>query len=291
MMRLAEVPLTSPLPDILAAPPGDAVRLYWLGQAGFVIEGGRRRVVIDPYLSDSLAEKYRGTPFPHTRLMPPPVAPDQIRHADLVLATHAHTDHLDPGTLPALMSANPQAVLIAPASARELAMSRAGIGSNRVAVIDAGETIHPRGGIQITATRASHESIDRDAAGHHLYLGYGIEMGELKVFHSGDTIPYDGQTAEVRALRADLALLPVNGRDATRAARGVPGNFYLHEAADLAAEAGIRSAILHHFDLFAFNTVPRTYIEALAAGEQRIHLRAARTGVVYVLDRPEHEKG
>ena len=54
-MRLAEHPLDMPLRDALAPPPGDPVRLYWTGQAGFVVEGGGRRVVIDPYLSDWLA--------------------------------------------------------------------------------------------------------------------------------------------------------------------------------------------------------------------------------------------
>jgi hypothetical protein len=39
----------------LAARPGAGTRLYWLGQAGFVLESEGRRLVIDPYLSDSLA--------------------------------------------------------------------------------------------------------------------------------------------------------------------------------------------------------------------------------------------
>ena len=100
-MRLVETPLDRPLAEVLAAPPGEALRLCWLGQAGFVIDGGGLRAVIDPYLSDSLAEKYRGKAFAHRRMMPAPVAPDGIAHVDLVLATHAHTDHLDLGTLPA----------------------------------------------------------------------------------------------------------------------------------------------------------------------------------------------
>ena len=32
--------------------------IVWLGQAGFWIETGEARVLIDPYLSDSLAQKY-----------------------------------------------------------------------------------------------------------------------------------------------------------------------------------------------------------------------------------------
>lgn len=60
-------------------------------------------------------------------MMPAPVAPDGIRHVDLVLATHAHTDHMDPGTLPALLATNPAAMLIAPRAAIATALERTGI--------------------------------------------------------------------------------------------------------------------------------------------------------------------
>jgi hypothetical protein len=48
-----------------AAASSMGITLYWLGQAGFVIQAGGRRLVIDPYLSDTLAEKYEGTATPH----------------------------------------------------------------------------------------------------------------------------------------------------------------------------------------------------------------------------------
>ena len=81
--------------------------LFDLGLSAMLVapEAGGARVVIGGYLSDSLAVKYRGTPFPHARLAPPPVAPGALRDVDLVLATHGHTDHLDPGTLPGLSQA------------------------------------------------------------------------------------------------------------------------------------------------------------------------------------------
>ncbi|MBO6638790.1 MAG: MBL fold metallo-hydrolase [Roseitalea sp.] len=282
-MPLSETDLSDPLATVLAEPPGDDVQLHWLGQAGFVIDGGRRRVVIDPYLSHSLAIKYRGRPFPHTRMMPAPVAPDDVGHVDLVLATHAHTDHLDPGTLPALMSANPGALLLVPAAIDTVAIARSGIGSNRLIGVDAGDVREPVAGLRITATRAAHETMQRDAAGRHLFLGYAIALGDVTIFHSGDTVPYEGQIEEVAALKADLALLPVNGRDAERAAQGVPGNLHLAEAADLAAGAGIPAVIAHHFDMFAFNTVPRAKIDAFAASESRLYLCGARAGVQYRL--------
>jgi hypothetical protein len=58
---------------LTAAASSMGITLYWLGQAGFVIQaGGGRRLIIDPYLSDTLAEKYEGTATPHKRMARPP---------------------------------------------------------------------------------------------------------------------------------------------------------------------------------------------------------------------------
>ncbi|PZQ97031.1 MAG: MBL fold metallo-hydrolase [Cereibacter sphaeroides] len=281
-MRLIETPLTEPLGRIMALPPGKELRLFWLGQAGFVIEGGGKRVVIDPYLSDSLAEKYRGKKFPHIRMMPAPVAPDGIGHVDLVLSTHAHTDHLDPGTLPVLLAANPEALLVAPRSARETALNRTMIGPDRLMLIEAGETVE-HAGIVVAATRAAHEALERDADGNHRFLGLGLKIAGKTIFHSGDTIPFEGQVAELRVLGADLALFPVNGRDAERAANGVPGNMSMSEALEFSRAADIGTMIAHHFDMFSFNTVSRSEVEVLASLSTIPHALAARTDVAYSL--------
>lgn len=280
-MRLSEQPLQRPLREVLALPPGKELRLFWLGQAGFVIDGGGRRVVIDPYLSNSLAEKYQGKQFPHTRMMPAPVAADEITHVDLVIATHAHSDHLDPGTLPALMCANPESRLIAPASASEVAIDRARIAPARLISVDAGETITHRG-VKITATRAAHETIETDEKGKHRFLGMAIGIAGRVIFHSGDTIPFEGQTAEVAKLSVDLALFPVNGRDDLRAENGIPGNMTLDEAVELAKSARIGAVIAHHFDMFEFNTLPRQIIERVAEASQHPQLLAARVNLSYV---------
>lgn len=281
-MRLAETPLAEPLPALLARPPGCELRLWWLGQAGFVIEGEGHRVVIDPYLSDSLAEKYRGAKFPHLRMMPAPVSPHEIAHVDLVLATHAHTDHLDPGTLPALIAANPGALLVAPRAARAVALDRSGIAAGRLVCVEAGETLDVAG-IRLSAVRAAHETLERDADGAHRFLGLALTVAGRTVFHSGDTIPFPGQAQEVRALGADLALFPVNGRDAQRAANGVPGNMTMQEALALARGAGIGAMIAHHFGLFDFNTVARAEVEEAAAASTTPHAVAARTELSYSL--------
>jgi len=238
--------------DALSPPDGGAA-LAWLGQAGFLIEIAGRRIVIDAYLSDSLAEKYRGGRFPHVRMMPAPVPAGELTAVDWLLCTHAHTDHMDPGTIPALVAANPRMRVVAPRAARETVVAR-GAPEDRVVPVDARETID-LGGPTLTATPAAHETLSLTERGEHPYLGYALSTGSLTLWHSGDTVPFDGLEAALSPLSVDLALLPINGRDAERASNGVPGNLTVEEAVGLTDAIGASAMIGHHFDLFEFNTV------------------------------------
>lgn len=237
-------------PGLLRATEGAA--LWWLGQAGFVIAQGGLRIVIDAYLSDSLAQKYVGSRFPHRRMMPPPVEPGGLTGIDWLLCSHGHTDHMDPGTIPALLAANPAARVLAPRAERARALER-GVPEARLVLIDAGETVD-LGGVICTATPAAHEDLARRPEGYP-YLGYALTGGGVTLWHSGDTIPFAGLAEWLAPLRVDLALLPVNGRDATRAANGVPGNLTLEEAVALSDAIGARAMLGHHFGLFDFNTL------------------------------------
>ena len=41
---------------------------WWLGQSGFLVQYKGQRLLLDPYLSDSLTKKYENTNKPHTRM-------------------------------------------------------------------------------------------------------------------------------------------------------------------------------------------------------------------------------
>lgn len=262
---------TQPLADPIALSADRGAAVWWLGQAGFLIAHGGLRIVVDAYLSDSLAEKYRGKPVPHTRMMPPPVAPDALTGIDWLLCTHGHTDHMDPGTIPVLLAANPQARVLAPRAELARALER-GVPEDRLVLIDAGETVD-LGGVHCTATPSAHEEMTRSEAGF-LYLGYVLSGGGITLWHSGDTVPWDGQAEWLAPFRVDLALLPVNGRDARRAANGVPGNLTMAEAIALTDAIGARAMIAHHLGLFDFNTLDR------AEGQRLIDTLPHRAEVV-----------
>ncbi len=201
--RLEVTAFSESLAERLARDPLAAsgeVALFWLGQAGFVLEAAGRRLLIDPYLSDSLAAKYAGSATPHDRMMPAPIAPEAIARADAVLLTHRHTDHMDPDTLRPLAQRLERLRFVAPAAEEAEALRRAGIEPARLLGVDAGERHDILPGVAIRVVRAAHEGLERDADGSHRFLGYGIEAEGIGVFHSGDTIPFPGQVEEVAAL-------------------------------------------------------------------------------------------
>jgi L-ascorbate metabolism protein UlaG (beta-lactamase superfamily) len=241
--------------------------LFWLGQAGFWIDTGTHQLLIDPYLSNSLAEKYAGSRHPHIRMMAPPVEIAHLPRPDLVLITHAHSDHMDAGTLIPLHARFPDVPLIVPASRAEMARNRAGPDVHLIEV-DAGSIVSPLPGLRITVFAAAHEDLEYDDAGRHLFLGYGITSGGMRAYHSGDCVPYAGLLEAVSEFAPQIALLPVNGRDASRLAEGVPGNFTLSEAIGLAHGAEIPYLVAHHFGMFASNTLDPEEIDRAAVGLQ-----------------------
>lgn len=273
---------TLPLTSWSFHPAPGQIMLAWLGQAGFLIRGNGRSLVVDPYLSDSLAAKYRGKEFPHVRMIPPSVSPDLLREIDWVLCSHAHSDHMDPGTLPSLATGNPSCRFVVPRAETAVALSR-GIPADRMVGVNAGERVELGGGIVLEVIPSAHETLTTDDAGQHRYLGFILRFGDYAIYHPGDCVPFEGQAALLTAARVDFALLPVNGRDAFRSSRGILGNFTFHEAVDLCMAAGIPAMLAHHVGLFDFNTLaPEQLREGAASAPPGLQCLLPNAEVLYV---------
>jgi len=248
-------------------PPADGLLVFALGQAGFALRGASALVLIDPWLSTAL-EEAEGIARP----VPPALRPDQVEGADLVCITHEHADHLDPVALAAIAERLPEAAegdaakrrgsasFLAPRPAVAL-VEAAGVPGERILAALPGETVEAAGA-RITAVPAAHELMTDtfggyrfwlDEQGEHRGLGYLVELEGHRVFHAGDTIWWPGLQDELRGLAPELAILPINGRDAMREAQGLWGNLSAEEAAALAAAAGVPAVVPCHFDGVAGN--------------------------------------
>mgnify|MGYP003110832826 CR=1 FL=1 len=229
--------------------------VWWLGQAGFALRFGNINILIDPYLSDSLAKKYKSSEFPHIRMIPPPMDPREARHIDFIVCTHRHTDHMDAETIIPILQNNPQCKLLFPKAWKQYIIDFGGKEESLIP-IENNEVLQITPDIRLTAIPSAHESLDRDGYGNYLYLGYVFEFNKMKLYHSGDCVPYEGLVDSLKGQNINAAFLPVNGRDEFRKARGVPGNFTYKEALEICSIAQIKYLIPHHFGLFDFNTIP-----------------------------------
>jgi L-ascorbate metabolism protein UlaG (beta-lactamase superfamily) len=239
------------LSDIHSADRHDrGFRLWWLGQSGFLLQWQGIHVLLDPYLSDSLTRKYSQTDKPHVRMTELVVDPAQLSFVDIATSSHNHSDHLDAESLGPILERHPSLKLVIPEANRAFVADRlkidpaAPIGLNDDSSVELS-------GIRFFGVAAAHETLERDEHGRLRALGYVLQFGNWSLYHSGDTIRYEGTVEKLRSFAVDLAILPINGRGPERR---VPGNLSGAEAAQLAHDIGANLVIPCHFDMFEFNT-------------------------------------
>jgi L-ascorbate metabolism protein UlaG (beta-lactamase superfamily) len=154
-------------------------RLVWLGHAGFRIKTAAGIVYVDPY-----------------RALPGPPA-------DVVLITHDHFDHFSRDDLRGIVRQGTR-VVGPPTIAEQL--------KGPAISIAPGESVEIAG-MEVTGV-AAYNTNKSDSTGKLFHpreagwVGYVIETGGQRIYHSGDTdvIPEMDEAAGV-----DVALLPVSG--------------------------------------------------------------------------------
>ncbi len=225
--------------------------LWWLGQSGYLLQWKGKRVLIDPYLSDSLTKKYLSTGKPHTRMSELVIRSELLKNISIVTSSHNHTDHLDAETLIPLLKNNPGIKFIIPEANRDFVAERVKCERNFPEGLNDGRQL-TMDGFTFHGVPAKHNEIERDEMGNCKYMGYVIEFGSHTIYHSGDTLWFDGMVDLLKPFTVDVALLPINGN---KPERKVAGNLNGKEAAGLAKDLNAKCVIPCHYDMFTFNTV------------------------------------
>lgn len=242
---------SSLLRDIEAAPDSPGVySIWWLGQSGFLIKWNGYRLLLDPYLSDSLTRKYASTKKPHVRMSELVVKPELLTRIDVVTSSHNHTDHLDAETLDPILKNNPGIQFLIPEANRDFVCDRLKIDRSFPVGITDGQDKQV-GPFRFHGIPAKHDEIEHDANGNCIYMGYVISFGEWRIYHSGDTLWFDKMVDLLKPHRVDLALLPINGSDPVRE---VAGNLDPREAVTLGKAIHAKCTVPCHYDMFEFNT-------------------------------------
>jgi len=149
-----------------------AANMHWIDQSCFRINAGALKIYTDPYNIKT---------------------PDT---ADIVVITHAHTDHFSPGDLDKIVG--PNTILIAPAD-----VIYAGKGGKRVTLIP-GQEYLAYNCIAIKAVPAYNISKTYHPKANN-WVGYLITANGVTIYDAGDT----ERIPEMKDFTCDIAMLPL----------------------------------------------------------------------------------
>ena len=260
---------------------GDQSVGFWnLGQAGYLFKMEHASFVIDPYLSDWVFELV-GNPW--VRKFAPPIQPADLPEVDFVLCTHHHEDHMDKRSLTEIHSHTQRTKFIVPRAHVDI-VKQWGLSEERIIGISHGETLQ-QGAVKIEAFKAMHDQFEQDEAGEHKFLGYVLQVGDIVLYHAGDTLIFTELVQWLQDKQVDIALIPINGRDLQRTEMGIVGNCNYRDAADLAVAIQADLMVPIHFGLFPHNDEnPAYFVDYLYSRypAQKFHMLTAGERFVYM---------
>ena len=200
------------------------MKITWLGQAGLLFEKDNVKILVDPYLSDSVGKVNPK----NTRRVPVKEEFLQIV-PDVLICTHNHLDHVDPETLEHYLTGENSVLVLAPQAAwQELRK----FGGNHNYVQFNRHTHWSYGDLRFTAVKAEHSDPHP--------IGVLIQDGENTYYVTGDTLYNEDIFADLPA-KIDVLFLPING---------VGNNMNVTDAAAFAKRTGAQKVVPLHWGLF-----------------------------------------
>ena len=202
------------------------MKVTWIGQAGLLFDNGKIKIMIDPYLSDSVAKvapkNFRRIPVDESLFETEP---------DIMVFTHDHLDHYDPETAPRFFAKCKPMTVLCPSSVWQKARACGGehnyVQFNR-------HTEWTESGFRFTAVTAEHSDV--------YAIGVVIEELDFKktYYITGDTL-YNGEIFKELPESIDVVFLPVNG---------VGNNMNATDAERFAKRCGAKKVVPYHVGMF-----------------------------------------
>ena len=185
----APLPMASLTPAVFAQAPVSGLRVTWFGHATTLIEIDGHRVLVDPVWCERASPSQT---FGPKRFHPPPLALQALPRLDAIVFTHDHYDHLDMTAVRTLVGSVTQerVPFIVPLGVGAH-LERWGVVASRIVELDWWETTAVRG-LTLAAGSARHFSGRGFKGEQTLWASFSIIGSAHRVFHSGDTGPFDG---------------------------------------------------------------------------------------------------
>ncbi len=170
------------------------VAVTWIGHASFLLQFTDLNVLIDPNFANWL--------FLLKRIKRSGLRIEDLPPIDLVLLTHAHFDHFHKPTLRRLP--NPK-VAVMPWGMGDLATN---LGFGRIVELEWWESFS-HANWRVTLTPGKHWGARTLRDTHRGYGGFVLEHQGRRIYHAGDSAYFPGFKDIGKALKPELALLPI----------------------------------------------------------------------------------
>lgn len=205
------------------------MKIIWLGQSGLLFVSGNKKIVVDPYLSDSLKKidkrMYRGMKLNKKFFRVKP---------DIIVLTNSHPDHTDITTLTSYLrkSKKPVTLLCSESSYAKVEDAKIRGRYNNVMFCEGSEWTLDN--LRITAVKAQTD--DKSA------IGITVSDAQTgKVYYvAGDTL-YNKYVIESVPKSPDVSFIPINGED---------GCMNMADAARFAFAIDSQITVPVHFGMF-----------------------------------------
>ena len=200
------------------------MKITYLGQAGLLFKKNNFKIIVDPYLSNSVVKvnpnNYRRQPIDESLFDLRP---------DVMIFTHDHLDHYDPETAEVYLKKYSNMTILSPTSVYQKAVK---LGNFNNYICFNRYTRWTQNGVTFTSVRAEHSD--------PFAIGVIIDDGEKKYYITGDTL-YNEDIFNDIPDDIDVLFLPING---------LGNNMNMLDAQDFAKKVNPKVVVPFHVGMF-----------------------------------------